>query len=539
MKDSEQNIKSISNSVLSMILLDKLKTNNPIMDAIITTMMLTFVTYLFQWANTRTITIIRQIYENNICDLFYKKYCVEYEGKIASMSNYYDCHLSQTCIFSDSFKALWKHIIDNMEENDSIYAIKEYSTYKPYGDKSYEESKKQTFYMVNQNKPFMISKKYNIYAYATFDSENDENNNSNNNNNKQKSKIEKIVIILYSYTSNTDIIKLFVESITNRYLSTIEDLRCNKKFAYSLATTKYENNVLECWTENVFSSTRTFDNFFFEDKKLVLDKINFFMNNKEWYYKKGVPYSLGIGLHGPPGTGKTSFIKALTNYTKRHLIIISLKLIKTKRQLDQIFFEERYNCDNKRGSVSFDKKIIVFEDLDCIGDIVMDRNKKKTGSKKSLGKKLNISELTTSSKINVGDLLETMAEAEDANKKLCEFPKLPIGDDPITLDDILNILDGLLETPGRIFAISSNHYYDLDPALIRPGRIDLSLKLSYATHNVISEIYSHLFSEEIDKSKLKKIKPDFYSPAEIMNIYMNEDRDTNKFLKRMMENKHV
>ena len=73
----------------------------------------------------------------------------------------------------------------------------------------------------------------------------------------------------------------------------------------------------------------------------------FFLNNKEWYNEKGIPYSLGIGLHGPPGTGKTSFIKALSNYTNRHVIMISLKMIKTKNQLEKIFFENTYNNNNE------------------------------------------------------------------------------------------------------------------------------------------------------------------------------------------------
>jgi SpoVK/Ycf46/Vps4 family AAA+-type ATPase len=241
-------------------------------------------------------------------------------------------------------------------------------------------------------------------------------------------------------------------------------------------------------------------------------------------------------MYGPPGTGKTSLIKAIANYTNRHVIVISLKLIKTKKQLDDVFFEERYNLDNKKGSIGFDKKIIVFEDIDCIGDIVMNR---ETKSMTGFGKKLDFDELTTKSKINIGDLLETIVATEKATEKLCKFPKVSIDENPITLDDILNLWDGIRETPGRIMIISSNHYHELDPALIRPGRIDLTLELSYVSHEIIKEIYEHLFCEVLDEDSLKNITSNFYSPAEIINIYMNEQRDKNKFIDRLSKNEHV
>ena len=295
------------------------------------------------------------------------------------------------------------------------------------------------------------------------------------------------------------------------------------------------------WGETEFSSTRTFRNLFFSGKNNVINKIDFFLKNKEWYYEMGIPYSLGIGMSGPPGTGKTSLIKAIANHSGRHVIVISLKLIKTKRQLDNIFFEERYNTDNKKGSINFEKKIIVFEDIDCIGDIVLDREKKKKVSTTGLGTKLNFQELTTNSKINMGDLLETIAATDNDAIKGYQMPKLPTEEDPITLDDILNLWDGIRETPGRIMIISSNHYCDLDPALIRPGRIDLTLELSNATHEIIKDMYSHLFKEKIDENDVKilKIQDKFYSPAEIMNIYMNEKRDKDLFLNRLAKNEHV
>jgi chaperone BCS1 len=330
-----------------------------------------------------------------------------------------------------------------------------------------------------------------------------------------------------------------VEDLTAKYLLSIEELRDNKKFIYTLTKPKYENNRCDMWDEVQFLSTRTFSNIFFKGKNEIVKKLDFFLKNKEWYYNKGIPYSLGIGMYGPPGTGKTSLIKAIGNYTNRHIIVISLKIIKTKKQLDSIFFEERYNTDNKKGSIGFDKKIIVFEDIDCIGDIVMDREKKKKQSMTGLGKKLNFDELSTSSKINIGDLLETIVATEKATEKMCEYPKLPVDEEPITLDDILNLWDGIRETPGRIMAISSNHYYDLDPALIRPGRIDITLELSYASHQIIKDIYTHLFEEELDEDRVNKINDNFYSPAEIINIYMNSDNNKDKFIEILMRNEHI
>ena len=203
-------------------------------------------------------------------------------------------------------------------------------------------------------------------------------------------------------------------------------------------------------------------------------------------------------------------------------------MIKTRSQLNSIFFEDRYNTDNKKGSIGFDKKIIVFEDIDCVSDIVMDRTKKKATK---LGNKLN--ELSASSNINVGDLLETISE------KKMDFSKITNEEEPITLDDILNLWDGIRETPGRIMIISSNHYYELDPALIRPGRIDITLELSYASRQIINNMYSHLFNEDIDADKLTNINDMYYSPAEIINIYMNTNNNKDVFIDRLMQNKHV
>jgi chaperone BCS1 len=217
----------------------------------------------------------------------------------------------------------------------------------------------------------------------------------------------------------------------------------------------------------------------------------------------------------------------------RHVINLSLKIIKTKRQLDDFFFEDRYNTYNKKGSISFNEKIIVIEDIDCIGDVVLSRGKKRRNNKKNNYTDLN--NLTTKSNVNVGEVLKTLVEQSNENDfKMC---KVPVDDEPITLDDILNLWDGLRETPGRVLVISSNCYGDLDPALIRPGRIDVTLELDNPDHEIISQLYSHLTKEKISPKILKKIKPNFYSQAEIINMYLSSNKDSKLFIDRMLLNK--
>jgi chaperone BCS1 len=267
---------------------------------------------------------------------------------------------------------------------------------------------------------------------------------------------------------------------------------------------------------------------FFEEKKSVLKKINFFTNNKEWYYDNGIPYSIGFGLHGPPGTGKTSFFKCLANLTGRHLIIISLKLIKTKLQLEDFFFENKYNEDNKKNSIGFDKKIIIFEDIDCVGDIVLKRDSKNNKNKKKKSK--------ISNNDSFGNVLQKLAHGDDSSTEDM-IVNIPTQEPPLTLDDILNLWDGLKETPGRMLGISSNHYDKLDPALVRPGRIDVTIHFNNASQDIIQEMFTHYYKRPIDVTKLKKIKNEFYSPAEIINCYVLYKDEPNKFMDRLMHNK--
>jgi hypothetical protein len=326
-------------------------------------------------------------------------------------------------------------------------------------------------------------------------------------------------IELFSYTKSIQELRAFLNKITHEYKIKIENKLGDKMYYFNQNPmnapmsngqkdyTKLPHNSV--FTMKVFQTNRKFTNLFGPEISVVRKRVEFFTKNRKWYDAKGIPYTLGLLLSGQAGAGKTSSIKCLANETKRHIININLNNDITKTQLENLFFNELIMVLNvstgqsEKYYIPLDQRIYVLEDIDAQSDLVMERAAKVKPVDKS-------PDVPCSIKTNPNKP-DTYSNDSDSWTQA----------EKIDLSFLLNLLDGVLEIPGRIVIMTSNFPEKLDHALIRPGRIDVIANFTKCSHSTMIEMmeffYDIVLTHE-EKQAILRTKEYVISPAEMSKV---------------------
>ncbi|KAI9199490.1 BCS1 N terminal-domain-containing protein [Polychytrium aggregatum] len=172
----------------------------------------------------------------------------------------------------------------------------------------------------------------------------------------------------------------------------------------------------------------------------ILKDVKKFMTNGKWYYERGIPYRRGYLLYGPPGSGKTSYIQALAGELGYNICLMNLS--------------ERGMTDDRLAHLLSNtppRCLILLEDIDAA---FSQRQQSDAQGYQSM----------------------------------------------VTFSGLLNALDGVASAEERIIFMTTNHKERLDPALIRPGRVDMQEYFGNATPEQAEKLFLKFFPQEHQKA---------------------------------------
>ncbi|XP_028778678.1 AAA-ATPase ASD, mitochondrial [Neltuma alba] len=261
------------------------------------------------------------------------------------------------------------------------------------------------------------------------------------------------------------------------------------------------------WSHVVFEHPATFETLALHPKKKdeILKDLVRFRNAKNYYAKIGKAWKRGYLLYGPPGTGKSTMIAAMANFLNYDIYDVELTAVKDNTELRKLLIETP------------SKSIMVIEDIDCSLDLTGQRKKKPKETKDDEDDKPK-------------DPIKK--EEEEEEKKTSK----------VTLSGLLNFIDGIWSSCGgeRIIVFTTNFVDKLDPALIRRGRMDKHIELSYCcfeAFKVLAWNYLDIETHDLFPRIEELLKETEMTPADVAENLMPKsmEEDEKSCLQRLIE----
>ncbi|ODV82029.1 mitochondrial chaperone BCS1 [Suhomyces tanzawaensis NRRL Y-17324] len=202
----------------------------------------------------------------------------------------------------------------------------------------------------------------------------------------------------------------------------------------------------------------------------IVEDVKDFLQSGDWYHKRGIPYRRGYLLYGPPGSGKTSFIQALAGELDYNICILNLS--------ENNLTDDRLN--HLMNHIP-ERSILLLEDIDAAF------NKRDQSDEKGF---------------NSG----------------------------VTFSGLLNALDGVASAEECITFMTTNHPEKLDPALLRPGRVDFKVMIDNATEFQVRKMFMRFYENEDELcdqfiAKFKSLNLKSVSTAQLQGLFVYNKRD--------------
>lgn len=224
-------------------------------------------------------------------------------------------------------------------------------------------------------------------------------------------------------------------------------------------------------------------------KKALINNVQRFINEPEWFANKGLPYKLSVLFHGCPGSGKTSLIKALASHFKRSVFIVDLSAMS-----NSIFQSAIQRLPHNA--------LLLLEDVEAATTAVNARKSADDSANASQSKP------ALSLETSISDVMGFS----------------------LTLSGLLNTLDGIIPMHDVIVCMTTNHLNKLDPALIRKSRMDYMYEIG-AMQN--AEIWSYIDlmypNHDLNRNRV-------FAPAvgcDVQALFMEHANDVHAFVEAL------
>ncbi|KAF9678268.1 hypothetical protein SADUNF_Sadunf07G0017200 [Salix dunnii] len=259
----------------------------------------------------------------------------------------------------------------------------------------------------------------------------------------------------------------------------------DKRETLNIYTYDNENSM---WESTVFKHPATFETLAMDpdQKKFITEDLDLFVQRKEYFRSVGRAWKRGYLFYGPPGTGKSTLVAAIANYLRFNIYDLQLQGVRNDSQLRRIL------------TSTTNRSILLIEDIDCSTKSSRPRNQKEDGKDDS---------------------------DDDDDDQLDKKISFDLG---VTLSGLLNFIDGLWSSCGdeRIIIFTTNYKEKLDPALLRPGRMDVHVYMGHCTPAAFKKLastYLGIKEHVLFKCIEDLIQSTVITPAEVAQQLMKCD----------------